>query len=62
MQSQESKKKPALPLCYSVFSQMLDSGREQRFEKYFGTSSDMNEQTEDIFDEKLLLLKGLTQI
>lgn len=62
MQSQESEKKPALPLCCSVFSQMLDAGREQRYQKYFGTSSDMNEQAEDIFDEKLLLVKGLTQI
>lgn len=60
MQSQESKKKPALPLCCSVLSQMLDSGREQRFQKYFGTFSDMNEQADDIFDEKLLLVKGLT--
>lgn len=62
MQSQESKKKPALPLCCSVLSQMLDSGREQRFQKYFGTFSDMNEQADDIFDEKLLLVKGLTWI
>lgn len=29
--TQESEKQPALSLCFCVFSQMLDSGRDQRF-------------------------------